>query len=410
MEKRKIKILTIFGTRKELIKLYPVLDKLKADEDFESIVVTTSQLQETFDDLCALFNIKPDHVLNLKRSKIHLADISNLALSGLVPLLKLHQPDLVLVQGESTSAFVGALAAFYNKIPVAHNGAGVRTFKKMEPYPEEANRRLVDSLSDLFFTVNSQNTEYLRFEGAIPNNIFITGDTIIDSILGIARRNQNTLCKHIPPDDLDAYKTILVTSHMKETRGKPLENLCDALVDLTQAYADIQIAFPLIFNSEVRDTVFKILKNKERIHLLDQLPYEAFVEAMAHSHIIITDSRCIMEEGLALKKPVLVFKESKETDEETTDQGFKMMGLGREGVVIETSRLLEDPDAYKNMICDSKSYGDGHAAERIIQAVRHHFNLDTERPGNFEPKSSSISNRRSAPTPQIVSFPEPTAV
>jgi UDP-N-acetylglucosamine 2-epimerase (non-hydrolysing) len=384
MAEKKIKILTIFGTRKEFIKLYPVLDKLKADDDFESIVATTSQYQEEFDDLYDLFGITPDHDLNLRRSKDSLSDITNLAMSGLEPLLKHHQPDLVLVHGESTSAFAGALAAFYNKIPVAHNGAGVRTFKKMAPYPEEVNRRMVSTLSDLHFTANSQNTVYLKYEGAIPNKIFITGDTIIDSILGIARRNRNTLCKHIPPDDLAAFKTILVTSHMKETRGKPLENLCRALVDLTQAYPDIQIAFPLIFNSEVRDAVFGILKNRERIHLLDQLPYEAFVEAMGQAHIIITDSRCIVEEGLALKKPVVLLKDSKETIEESAGEGVLRIGLERESLVVEISRLLEDPDKYKNMICDSKSYGDGHAAERIIQAIRHHFNLDTARPKDFQ--------------------------
>jgi UDP-N-acetylglucosamine 2-epimerase (non-hydrolysing) len=384
MPEKKIKILTIFGTRKEFIKLYPVLDKLAADEDFESIVVTTSQYQEDFDDLYGLFGISPDHDLNLRRSQDSLSDITNLALSGLETLLKHHRPDLVVVQGESTTAFIGALAAFYNKIPVAHNGAGVRTFKKMKPYPAEVNRRMVSTLSDLHFAANSQNTVYLKYEGAIPNNIFITGDTIIDSIVGIARRNRNTLCKHMPPDDLAAFKTILVTSHLKETRGKPLENLCRALVDLTQAYPDIQIAFPLIFNSEVRGTVFGILKNKERIHLLDQLPYEAFVEAMGQAHIIITDSRCIMEEGLALKKPVLFFKESKEVNEEANVEGSKILGFGREGVVIETSRLLEDPAAYQKMLEDCNPHGDGHAAERIVQAIRHHFNPAAERPKDFQ--------------------------
>ena len=383
MAERKIKILTIFGTRKELIKLYPLIEKLKADEDFESIVVTTSQHQETFDDLYDLFNIAPDHDLNLRRNRRCLADITNLALAGLEPLLKHHRPDLVLVQGESTSAFVGALAAFYNKIPVAHNGAGVRTFKKMAPYPQEVNRRMVSTLSDLHFAASSQNTVYLKYEGAIPNNVFVTGDTIIDTIMGIARKKRKTLCRHIPPDDLVAFKTILVTSHMDETRGKPLKNLCSALIDLTQAYPDIQIAFPLIFDSEIRDTVFGILKNRERIHLLDRLPYEAFVEAMGKAHLIITDSRCIMEEGLALKKPVLVFKQSGEINEEPADEGFKITGLGREGVVVEASRLLEDRAAYRKMIEDCRPRGDGHAAERILQAIRYYFNRAAERPKNF---------------------------
>jgi UDP-N-acetylglucosamine 2-epimerase (non-hydrolysing) len=381
MAKKKIKILTSFGTRKELIKLYPVLEKLKTDQGFESIIVTTSQLQESFDDLHFLFNMTPDHDLNLKRDRKHLSDITNLALSGLEPLLKHHQPDLVLVQGESTSAFVGALAAFYNKIPVAHNGAGVRTFKKMDPYPEEANRRLIDSLSDLFFAANSQNTQYLLHGGAIPNNIFITGNTIVDSILDISRRKRNTLCKHIPPDDLNTFKTILVTSHNRSNWEEPLKNLCAALVDIIQAYPDIQIAFPLKFRSDVRDTVYKILKNKERIHLLDQLPYEAFVEAMGKSQLIITDSDCILEEGL------------------------------RASIVIETSRFLENPKASNNWVAEFMPPGDGHAAERIVQAIKHHFGR-ADRPQDYKPKTKSDNalNRGHTQTPQTVSSPGPTAV
>ena len=386
MPERKIKILTIFGTRKELIKLYPVLEKLKTDADFESIVVTTSQLQEDLDDLYTLFKIEPDHDLNLKRSPKQLSDITNLALSGLDPLLKHHQPDLVLVQGESTSAFVGALAAFYNKIPVAHNGAGVRTFKKMAPYPAEANRRLVSTLSDLHFAFNSQNTEYLLHEGAIPKNIFITGNTILDSMLGISRTKRNTLCKHIPPDDLEAHRMILITSHKKDNWGKPLEDLCRALIDLTQAYADIQFAFPLKFNSNVRDTVFQILKNRERIYLLDQLPYEAFVEAMARSYLIITDSDCIAEEGLALRKPVLLFREKSEPLNSHLTGAVKQIGLKRAEIVVETSRLIEDPNASKNLFAEFNLSGDGHAAERIVQAIKHHFGR-ANRPKDFIPRA-----------------------
>jgi UDP-N-acetylglucosamine 2-epimerase (non-hydrolysing) len=178
MAEKKIKILTVFGTRKEFIKLYPVLDRLKAAEDIESIIVTTSQHQEAFEDLYALFKLEPDHDLNLRRGRTYLSDITNLALSGIEPLLKLHKPDIVLVQGESTTAFIGALAAFYNKIPVGHIGAGERTFIKTDPYPEEINRRLVSTLSDLHFVFNAKNTEYLIHEGAIPKNIYITGNPV----------------------------------------------------------------------------------------------------------------------------------------------------------------------------------------------------------------------------------------
>jgi UDP-N-acetylglucosamine 2-epimerase (non-hydrolysing) len=408
MAKKKIKILSIFGTRKELIKLYPVLDKLAADDEIESIVVNTSQHQEDFEDLYALFKISPDHDLNLKRNESALSDITNLALSGIEPLLKLHKPDIVLVQGESTTAFMGALAAFYNKIQVGHVGAGERTFVKMEPYPQEVNRRLVSALSDLHFVFNAGNVQYLIHGGAIPKNIFVTGNTIIDSILSIARRKKNTLARHIPPDDLNTFRTILVTAHKKENWGKPLENLCSALVDLTRAYPDIQIAFPLKYTSEVRDTASKLLKKKERIHLLDQLPVEAFVEAMAKSHLIITDSDCIREEGLALKKPVLVFGEGKaRLSEDKPIEGVKPIGSKTDNIVIEASKLIEDTVAYQRMVADHSPFGDGHAAERIVKAVKSHFKLG-ERPRDFQPKGDV--KPRPAKKVQAVEFQRPTAL
>jgi UDP-N-acetylglucosamine 2-epimerase (non-hydrolysing) len=388
MAKKKVKILTIFGTRKELIKVYPVLEKLAAADNIESIVVTTSQHPEAFEDLYALFNINPDHDLNLKRDRAQLSDITNLALAGIEPLLKYHKPDLVLVQGESTTAFSGALAAFYNKIPVGHIGAGERTFIKTDPYPEEVNRRLASSLSDLHFVFNAKNVEYLIHEGAIPRNVFITGSTLIDAILAIARRKRKTLVKHISPDDLNTFKTIVVTAHKKENWGKPLQNLCAALIDLTRAYPDVQIAFPLKFTSEVRDTAFKLLKNKERIHLLDQLPFEAFVEAMARSIMIITDSDCIKEEGLALKKPVLVFGEGQGPAADRQIKGVKAVGAKTEGIVVEASGLIEDRAAYQRMVAEHSPFGDGRAAERIVQAVRSHFSLG-ERPADFKPQAKA---------------------
>jgi len=388
----KIKIMTIFGTRKELIRLYPVMEKLKNDALIESTIVTTSQLQEELDDLYTLFGIRPDHDLNLRRSKTSLADITNLALSGLEPLLKDQQPDMVLVQGESTSTFVGALAAFYHQVPVAHNDAGVRTFKKLEPYPEEVNRRLVSTLSDLHFVSVAQNTQYLLHEGAIPNNVFVTGNSIMDSIFDIVRQKRDSLCKYMSPDDIDAYRLILITSHKKANWGKPLTDLCRALIDLTQAYSDIQFAFPLKFDSDVRDTVNETLKNKERIHLLDQLPYEAFVEAMARSYLVITDSDCIAEEGLALRKPVLLLQEKTDRKEYHFTGGAKQIGFKRAGIVEETSRLIEEPNASKNLFAEFNMSGDGHASERIVQAIKYFFGR-AERPADYVPKVQNKPNQ-----------------
>jgi len=373
MAEKKIKILTIFGTRKELIRLYPVLDKLIKDGEFESVVVSASEHLEEFDDLYELFHLTVDHDLDIKRNKKCLADITNLALSGIDPLIKLNQPDLVLVQGESTTAFIGALASFYNKIPVGHIGAGVRTFNKMSPYPEEVNRRMISTLSDLHFAPAAQNTEYLLHEGAMPKNIFITGNTIVDSTTRFTYRKHETLSRYVPPDDLNAYKTILVTCQRKENWDEAVENLCPALIDLTQAYPDIQIVFPVKFDSQIRQPVFRFLVDHERIRLLDPLPYETFVEALSCSHLIITDSDAIREEACALRRPTLIFRKASGPPREEAADGFKWVEPERETIVIETSRLLENPDAYRDMISSPIPHGDGRAAERTVQAIKYYF-------------------------------------
>jgi UDP-N-acetylglucosamine 2-epimerase (non-hydrolysing) len=278
----------------------------------------------------------------------------------------------------------------------------------MEPYPQEVNRRLVSALSDLHFVFNAGNVQYLIHGGAIPRNIFVTGNTIIDTILGIARRKKKTLARHISPDDLNTYKTILVTAHKKENWKKPLGNLCAALEDLTQAYPDIQIAFPLKYTAEVRDTAFRLLKNKERIHLLDQLPVEAFVEAMAGSHLIITDSDCVREEGLALKKPVLVFGEARAPlSEDQPIVGLKAVGSKTDNIVIEASKLIEDTLAHQRMVPAHSPFGDGRAAERIVKAIRSHFKLG-ERPRDFKPKGDVKD--RPAKKVQAVKLQRPAAV
>jgi UDP-N-acetylglucosamine 2-epimerase (non-hydrolysing) len=392
MSRQKIKILTIFGTRKELIRLYPVLDKLITDDEFESIVVSASEHQEEFEDLYELFNITVDHDLDIKRNKKCLADITNLALSGIDPLVKLYRPDLVLVQGESTTAFIAALASFYNKIPVGHIGAGVRTFDRMSPYPQEVNRRLISNLSDLHFVPAAQNTEYLLHEGAIPNSIFITGNTIVDATLSFAYRKNETLSRYVPPDDLNAYKMILVTSQRRENWDEAMENLCPALIDLTQAYPDIQIIFPVKSDMEIRMPVFRLLDNKERIRLLDPLPYKTFMEALVLSHLIITDSEAVREEACALRKPALVFSKASGPPHEEATEGFKWIEAEREKIVVETSRLLENPDAYRDMISNPTAYGDGRAAERTVQAIKSYFEC-ADRPEDIK----SPTPVRSAP-------------
>ena len=382
MTPQSLTVFTIFGTRPEVIKLFPVLEKLGKNERFKSIVVSTSQHREMIDDLLKLFSIRLDHDLNIIQENQSLVDISNRALSGLDPLLKQYQPDLVLIQGDTTTAFIGALVAFYHKITVVHVEAGLRSFDKMHPYPEEINRRLISLVTDLHFAPTTQNAQNLLKENIDPSKIFVTGNTVIDSLLYIASRNRQTLNDYLPMETLNSHRLILVTAHRRENWGKPLQNLCYALKDLVKSFPDIEIVYPVHLNPNVRKTAFAILSNENRIHLLNPLPYEPFVEAMSNAYLIITDSGGIQEEGPSLGKPILVFRKVTERPEGIAMGGVKLTGLNRENVVSEASRLLNDPVAYQNMIANYNPYGDGRAAERIVQAILHYFNL-APRPTDF---------------------------
>ncbi len=375
-------ILTIFGTRPEVIKLFPVLKILEQDKGLNSIAVSTSQHREMIDDLLKLFTIVPDYDLNIIRQNQSLVDISTCALSGLDPILRRHRPHLVIVQGDTTTAFIGALAAFYHKIPVGHVEAGLRSFDRMHPYPEEINRKLISVLSDLYFAPTIQNAKNLLDEKIDPRKIFVTGNTVIDSLLYVANKNVGALGTYLRTEALGSTRMILVTAHRRENWGPPLENLCYALIDLVKSFPDVQIVFPVHLNPNVRGVVFPLLSNQERIHLLDPLPYEAFVEAMDRAYFIITDSGGIQEEGPSLRKPILVFRQVTERPEGVEGGGVKLIGMTRERVFQEVARLLRDESAYQNMVTDHNPYGDGHAAQRILQGILHYFSL-ADRPKDF---------------------------
>jgi UDP-N-acetylglucosamine 2-epimerase (non-hydrolysing) len=382
-------IFSICGTRPEAIKLLAIWEKLRRDNRFKNIVVSTSQHREMIDDLFALFSIKPDHDLDIIQPNQSLTDISTRALSRLEPLLKQYRPDLVLVQGDTTTAFIGALAAFYQKILVGHVEAGLRSRNKMHPYPEEINRRLISLVCDLHFAPTERSAENLLKEGVGSESIFVTGNTVIDSLLDVAKRGRNTLSRYLPVETPDSQRMLLVTAHRRENWGRPLEKLCHALRDLTKNYPDIRVVYPVHLNPNVRKTVFRVLDNQPRVHLLHPLPYEPFVEAMVKAYLIITDSGGIQEEGPSLGKPILVFRKVTERPEGLATGGVKLVGLEKENVVRETSRLLDDMVAYQEMVTNYNPYGDGHAAGRIVKAILHHFGYG-DRPEDFraEPPST----------------------
>jgi UDP-N-acetylglucosamine 2-epimerase (non-hydrolysing) len=374
--------MTIFGTRPEVIKVFPVIENLGKSPRVEAINVSTSQHREMIGDLIKLFSIKVDYDFMIMHDNQSLSDISVRVLSSLDPLLRKVRPDLVLVQGDTTTASIGALSAFYNKIPIGHVEAGLRSLDKMSPYPEEINRRLVSLLADLHFAPTTHNAQNLRSEKVDPSRIFVTGNTVIDSLLYISKKNRRILDKYLPSGALISHRMILVTAHRRENWGEPLENLCYALLDLVKSYLDIEIVYPVHLNPNVRKTVFNMLRGKERIHLLDPLPYEAFVEAMVKAHLIITDSGGIQEEGPSLGTPILVFRKVTERPEGLVTGVVKLIGIERENVVREASLLLESQEVYEGMVAMDNPYGDGHAAQRIVEAIFHYFNHGP-RPSDF---------------------------
>lgn len=379
---RQLKIAAVFGTRPEVIKLFPVIKQLEKHPNLQSLVISTSQHREMIDELLPLFDLKLDHDLNIIQPNQSLTDISTRALAGLEAIFRQERPDLVLVQGDTTTAFAGALAAFYHKLPVGHLEAGLRSHDKTSPYPEEINRRLIATIASLHFAPTVKNAVNLYREGVHVEDIFVTGNTVIDALLHIAARKRGILRDYLPAAALQAPRMILVTAHRRENQGASLENLCHALKEIVQRHEDVHVVYPVHLNPNVRKTVFEILSGQERIHLLAPLSYEPFVEAMMQAHLIITDSGGVQEEGPSLGKPILVFRNETERPEGLAAGGVKLVGTRRESVVQEASRLLHDEAAYRRMSAVRNPYGDGQAAQRLVQAILHHFGVSS-RPENF---------------------------
>lgn len=383
MKREKITLLTVFGTRPEVIKLYPLLERLKQSREFQNIIISTSQHREMIDDLLELFSLKPDQDLNIIKPNQSLGEITKKVFSRLCPYLKKYRPDMVLVQGDTTTAFVGALASFYQRIPVGHIEAGLRSFNNYHPYPEEVNRRLISIVSELHFAPTTQNAENLYREGVGRSRVFITGNTVVDSLKLILQRKKSRLEKFLPLETFNSQRVILVTSHRRENWGKPLEDLCQALVEIVRTYPDVDVVYPLHLNPKVRKTVLSILDNQPGIKILDPLPYEAFVEAMDKAHFIITDSGGVQEEAASLGKPTLVFRKVTERQEAVACGAVKVIGFEKEQVIEEASRLLEDSSICRGMMNKGNPFGDGKASQRIVQAILHFFGRG-ERPRDWE--------------------------
>ena len=364
-----LKALVVFGTRPEAIKTAPVIKRMgKEPSAFQVATVVTAQHRELLDQVLELFELAPDYDLDVMESNQSLAAITEKILRGFGKILEKESPDIALVQGDTTTAFVAALAAFYRKIPIGHVEAGLRTGNKYSPYPEEMNRRLVDTLSDLFFAPTEESKENLLQENVNPENIYVTGNTAIDALFYILENNHTpdpTLARIID----ESKRLILLTVHRRESWGKPLEEMCYAIKDLAQLHRDSQIIIPVHLNPNVRKTVFGLLSAEENIVLTEPLSYRPFIELMKNSYLILTDSGGIQEEAPSLGKPVLVLRESTERPEGVKAGTVKVVGTRRERIFAETHRLLTDRTEYERMARAANPYGDGRAAARICKIL-----------------------------------------
>ena len=367
---KKLRLMTVFGTRPEAIKMCPlVLEMHKYPEYIEPIVAVTAQHREMLDQVLELFNIKPDYDLNIMASGQTLYDITTRALNGLKEVIEDAKPDMVLVHGDTTTTFAGALAAFYAQVPVGHVEAGLRTGNKYSPYPEEMNRKLTGSVADMHFAPTSTSKENLLKENVNPEAIMVTGNTVIDALQTTVKANYEFADTEFNKIFARGNRLILMTTHRRENLGEPMRNVYKALRMVLETHADVEAIFPVHKNPKVREIVQEELGGLERVHLIEPMDYEPFANLMGKVDIVLTDSGGIQEEAPALGKPVLVLRDTTERPEAVDAGTVKLVGTGYEDVLRETNLLLDDPAHYQKMAEAANPYGDGKACERIIRAI-----------------------------------------
>jgi UDP-N-acetylglucosamine 2-epimerase (non-hydrolysing) len=367
-----LKIVVIIGTRPEAIKLGPVIHALKArDQEFQTTVVATAQHRQMLDQVLNLFKIVPDYDLDLMLPNQNLTQLTSRVLTMVQPVLNEIQPDLLIVQGDTTTVFATALAAFYLGKPIAHVEAGLRSHDIKNPFPEEVNRRLASVLTEIHFAPTYLAYKELVREGVSTEKIVITGNTVVDALthhLNSPRLRlvDTAVLKHIP---FDTHRVLLVTSHRRESLGEGLKNICFALRDLVERVPDLAVVYPVHLNPSVRRTAMAILDGVERVYLTSPLDYETFLYVMRRAYLVLTDSGGVQEEAPALRKPVLVLRQVTERPEASLAGMSKLVGTSRALIVKEALKLLNEQVAYDAMISDDNPYGDGRAAERIVEAI-----------------------------------------
>lgn len=382
--KQPIKVMTIFGTRPEAIKMAPlVLELKKRPEEFEAIVTVTAQHREMLDQVLSIFDIQPDYDLNIMKDRQTLMDVTTRGLEGLDDVMKKVKPDIVLVHGDTTTTFIAGLAAFYNQIQVGHVEAGLRTWNKYSPYPEEMNRQLTGVLADLHFAPTDKSTANLQAENKKEERIFVTGNTAIDALKTTVKETY----EHEVLTKLGDDRLILLTAHRRENLGDPMKNMFRAVKRVVDEHEDVQVVYPVHLNPVVRETANDILGNDPRIHLIEPLDVIDFHNFAERAHIILTDSGGVQEEAPSLGVPVLVLRDTTERPEGIEAGTLKLAGTEEETIYALAKELLIDEDVYKQMSQASNPYGDGLASKRICDAISYYFNRRENRPEAFNPLS-----------------------
>lgn len=367
---QKIKLMTVFGTRPEAIKMCPlVLEMRKYPEYIQPIVAVTAQHREMLDQVLDLFGIVPDYDLNIMTSGQTLYDVTTRALMGLKAVMEEAKPDMVLVHGDTTTTFAGALAAFYAQIPVGHVEAGLRTGNKYSPCPEEMNRKLTGAIADMHFAPTSTSKANLLQENVNPQNILVTGNTVIDALQTTVRSDYHFADEDFNKVFAEGHRLILMTTHRRENLGEPMRHVYRALKSVLEAHEDVEAIFPVHKNPKVREIVREELGHLSRVHLIEPMDYEPFANLMAKVDVVLTDSGGIQEEAPALGKPVLVLRDTTERPEAVDAGTVKLVGTAYEDVLRETNLLLDDADHYRSMAEAANPYGDGKACERIVKAI-----------------------------------------
>ena len=370
----KIKVMTIFGTRPEAIKMAPLVKELeKNSERIESVVCVTAQHREMLDQVLKIFDITPDYDLDIMHERQTLVNIVTRALEGLDEVMKEVKPDIVLVHGDTSTTFVGSLAAYYNQIMLGHVEAGLRTFDKYFPFPEEINRRITGVIADMHFAPTKRNEENLLRENTPAENIYITGNTVIDALNTTVRDDYVFSDEGLKNLEWNDKKVIVMTAHRRENLGEPLKNICRAVLRIVEDNPDVQVVYPVHLNPAVREVAFDILGNHERIKLIDPVNADELHNAIKRGYMVPTDSGGLQEEAPSLGKPVLVLRNETERPEAVDAGTVKIAGVDEDTIYNMTSELINNIDEYNKMAHAVNPYGDGHASERIVKAIIERF-------------------------------------